>query len=87
MPLRVRKNAIPLGHVKGPENKSNTRREVLMAEARAVGARWRGAGMAGSVNECKGGGSRGAGLRWRRMGWRWHGQPWSAAATGGKIFC
>eukprot|EP00965_Chrysotila_dentata_P047837 1586777-Pleurochrysis_carterae.AAC.2 len=48
---------MPSGRVKGPENRSNTRREVLTAEARAVGARWRGAGTAGSVIEGEGAGS------------------------------
>eukprot|EP00965_Chrysotila_dentata_P131314 4341155-Pleurochrysis_carterae.AAC.1 len=47
------------GREKDPEKRSNTRRDVFMADVRVVGARWCGAGMAGSVAVCDGGGSPG----------------------------
>eukprot|EP00965_Chrysotila_dentata_P192052 6174940-Pleurochrysis_carterae.AAC.2 len=48
---------MPSGREKGPEKRSNTRRDVLMAEARVLGARWRCTGMAGAVVQREGGGS------------------------------
>eukprot|EP00965_Chrysotila_dentata_P069272 2289176-Pleurochrysis_carterae.AAC.1 len=40
---------MPSGRVKGPENRSKTRFDVLTAAACVDGAKWRGAGIAGSV--------------------------------------
>eukprot|EP00965_Chrysotila_dentata_P222069 6192749-Pleurochrysis_carterae.AAC.1 len=52
-------DAIPSGQGKSPENRSNARREVFIAEGRDAGARGRDAGMAGSAAECEGGGKPG----------------------------
>eukprot|EP00965_Chrysotila_dentata_P098242 3248119-Pleurochrysis_carterae.AAC.1 len=45
---------MPSGREKGPEKRSNTRREVSAAACVAVGARWRGAGNAASQATCEG---------------------------------
>eukprot|EP00965_Chrysotila_dentata_P155415 5134278-Pleurochrysis_carterae.AAC.1 len=48
---------MPSGREKGPEKRSNTRREVSAAACvAAVGARWRGAGNAASQATCEGSG-------------------------------
>eukprot|EP00965_Chrysotila_dentata_P022358 739807-Pleurochrysis_carterae.AAC.2 len=43
----------------GPEKRSKTRHDVLTAEVRVDGAKWRGAGIAGSVVVCDGSGKPG----------------------------
>eukprot|EP00965_Chrysotila_dentata_P075970 2510371-Pleurochrysis_carterae.AAC.1 len=40
---------MPSGRVKGPENRSKTRLDVLTAAACLDGAKWQGAGIAGSA--------------------------------------
>eukprot|EP00965_Chrysotila_dentata_P085982 2837382-Pleurochrysis_carterae.AAC.1 len=79
MPYRVRKAAMPSGREKGPENRSKARRDVLTAVARVVGAKWRGAGIAGSVVVCNGSGKPGG---WSTSASHGEAIAWSAGEGG-----